>query len=91
MPCSSLLLVSVTLILNVVDADNSAIGACGLVGYPFVGIYKEIRNIKMSHRGDCPADLVRQLGETEYKQATDTDKMYIVRVWCQTMMRVRLA
>jgi hypothetical protein len=91
MLCSSLLLVSILLPLNVINADSNVVGACGLIGYPFVGLYKEIRNIKFSDQGECPADLVWQLGETEYKQATNTDKLYIVRVWCQTMMRVRLA
>lgn len=66
------------------------LGACGLVGYSSVGIYKEIRNIKITDKDECPADLVRKLGEAEYVNATDSDKLYIVRVWCQTMMHVRL-
>jgi hypothetical protein len=66
------------------------IGCCGLVNYTFIGIYKEIRGIKFANQDDCPADLVRQLGEVELKQATDTDKLYVVRVWCQTTMRVCL-
>jgi hypothetical protein len=69
---------------------NNLTGACGLIGYPSVGVYKSIRNIKTSNKGECPTKLVRRLGETEYQSATDADKLYIVRVWCQTMMRVRL-
>ncbi|CAO2653445.1 Nn.00g028560.m01.CDS01 [Neocucurbitaria sp. VM-36] len=67
-----------------------AAGACGLIGYSSVGVYKSIRNIK-TRKQDDPANLVRQLGEVEYAQANDADKLYIVRVWCQTQMRVRLA
>ena len=56
-----------------------------------MGIYKEIRNIKFADDDEtCPADLVRKLGEAEYAAATDSDKLYVVRVWCQTMMHVRL-
>jgi hypothetical protein len=67
-----------------------AAGACGLLSYSFVGIYKEIRNVKLSDKDKCPADLVRKLGEEEYGLATDADKLYVVQVWCQTMMHVRL-
>jgi hypothetical protein len=88
--CSSLPQVSVVLLPGIFNANETAKGACGLVNYTLVGIYKEIRNIRFAHQDDCPADLVRQLGEAEYKQATDTDKLYVVRVWCQTTMRVRL-
>ena len=56
-----------------------------------MGVYKSIRNIKVSNKDECPADLVRRLGEDEYSNATDADKLYVVRVWCQTRMRVRLA
>jgi hypothetical protein len=66
------------------------IGACGLVGYAFMGVYKEVKNIRFQDDDDCPADLVRRLGEAEWAAATDSDKLYIVRYWCQTMMRVRL-
>ncbi|KAH3905903.1 hypothetical protein HBI56_162330 [Parastagonospora nodorum] len=66
-------------------------GAVGVLGYTSVGIYKEIRNIKFADDDEtCPADLVRKLGEAEYAAATDSDKLYVVRVWCQTMMHVRL-
>lgn len=54
-----------------------------------MGIYKSIRNIEFSKRDD-PADLVHKLGAVEYQQASDADKLYVVRVWCQTQMRVRL-
>ncbi|KAH8725638.1 hypothetical protein GQ44DRAFT_706876 [Phaeosphaeriaceae sp. PMI808] len=67
-----------------------AAGACGLLGYSAVGVYKEIRNIKLSKREMCPADLVQKLGEAEYEDATDSDKLHVVRIWCQTMMHVRL-
>ncbi|KAH7072144.1 hypothetical protein BKA63DRAFT_544524 [Paraphoma chrysanthemicola] len=71
-------------------ADDVVLGACGLVGYTSVGVYKSIRNIKLPAEEVCPADLVHKLGEAEYNMATDADKLYVVRVWCQTMMRVRL-
>ncbi|KAF2821019.1 hypothetical protein CC86DRAFT_303644 [Ophiobolus disseminans] len=71
--------------------DEAVLGACGLLGYPAVGVYKSIRNIKVSNREICPADLVWKFGQAEFDAATDADKLYIVRVWCQTMMRVRLA
>lgn len=67
-----------------------AAGACGLIGYSSLGIYKSIRSIKLPSKDVCPADLVMKLGEAEYDAATDADKLYVVRVWCQTMMRVRL-
>jgi hypothetical protein len=79
-----------SVLTKVFDANKDEIGACGLLSYSFVGAYKEIRNIKVSERNKCPADLVRTLGEAEYHQATDADRLYVVRVWCQTMMRVRL-
>ncbi|KAF1850587.1 uncharacterized protein K460DRAFT_271296 [Cucurbitaria berberidis CBS 394.84] len=66
-----------------------AAGACGLIGYSAVGVYKSIRNIKIRKQDD-PAKLVRELGEVEYAQANDADKLYVVRVWCQIQMRVRL-
>ncbi|KAH7359828.1 hypothetical protein BKA66DRAFT_515011 [Pyrenochaeta sp. MPI-SDFR-AT-0127] len=66
-----------------------AAGACGLLGYPSVGIYKSIRNMNQPQRED-PADLVRKLGDVEYQYANDADKLYVVRVWCQTQMRVQL-
>ncbi|KAF2027095.1 hypothetical protein EK21DRAFT_102830 [Setomelanomma holmii] len=71
-------------------SDQRVIGACGLVGYTSVGVYESIRRIKIPHGEVCPVDLVRKLGEAEYEAATDADKLYVVRVWCQTMMRVRL-
>jgi hypothetical protein len=55
-----------------------------------MGVYKEVKNIRLQDDDDCPADLVRRLGEAEWAAATDSDKLYIVRYWCQTMMRVRL-
>jgi hypothetical protein len=74
----------------VAHANLLASGSCGLVGYSTLGVYKAIRNIKVSDKEECPADVVRRLGEVEYGNATDPDKLYVVRVWCQTMMRVRL-
>lgn len=70
---------------------NILLGACGLIGYTSVGIYKEIRNIKLADDDSCPADLVHQLGEVELASATESDELYVVRVWCQNMMPVRLA
>ena len=72
------------------NVDAIVTGACGLIGYSSVGVYKSSRNIKVSNKDECPADLIRKLGEAEYDDATDADKLYVVRVWCQTMMRVRL-
>jgi hypothetical protein len=92
MRCVSLLLVSFPSISTWKsnDADDHVTGASGLLGYPMLGIYKEIRNIKITDKDECPADLVRKLGDAEYVSATDSDKLYVVRVWCQTMMHVRL-
>lgn len=91
MLCSSLPQVSTTPFpfAHIRKCAHYAIGACGLIGYSSVGIYKSIRNIKFTKQDD-PAAIVRQLGEVEYAQATDADKLYVVRVWCQTQMRVRL-
>jgi hypothetical protein len=56
-----------------------------------MGIYKEMRNIKFADdKEKCPADLAQKLSEAEYAAATDSDKLYVVRVWCQTMMHVKL-
>ena len=90
MLCSSLLQVSICSYLLTYGIAHYATGACGLVGYSSVGVYKSIRNIKIKNQ-DETANLVRQLGEAEYAQANDADKLHIVRVWCQTQMRVRLA
>ncbi|KAL1795557.1 hypothetical protein ACET3X_005781 [Alternaria dauci] len=70
-------------------AFKPAAGACGLIGYSSVGVYKSIRNIG-SVKEDDPVELVRSIGEVEYRQASDADKLYIVRAWCQTQMRVRI-
>jgi hypothetical protein len=72
------------------ETNIEVLGACGLVGYVFMGVYKECKNTRLADDDDCPADLVRRLGETEWVEATESDKLYIVRYWCQTMMRVRL-
>ena len=66
------------------------VGACGLVGYSSLGVYKSIRQIKVSGREKKARDVVWGLGEAEYERATDVEKLYVVRVWCQNMMRVRL-
>jgi hypothetical protein len=69
---------------------EDVLGVSGLASYPLVGIYKEMRNIKLADDDECPADLVQQLGEAEYASATASDKLYIVRVWSQTSMPLRL-
>ena len=86
---SNLLQVSICSKLLTHDTSHYITGACGLVGYSSVGVYKSIRNIKLTKR-DNPANLVRQLGEVEYAQANEADKLHIVRLWCQIQMRVRL-
>lgn len=65
-------------------------GAFGLVGYSTLGVYKSIRKIKLppGEKVDNAA-LVESLGGEEYEQASDGDRLYIVRYWCQTMMRSR--
>jgi hypothetical protein len=88
---ASLLQVSFRRLYDLQHADREALGAVGVLGYASVGIYKEIRNIKFADdKEKCPAELVRKIGEEEYANATESDKLYVVRVWCQTMMHVRL-
>ncbi|KAI4927164.1 uncharacterized protein J4E92_006329 [Alternaria infectoria] len=70
-------------------AFKPAAGACGLVGYSSVGVYKSIRNIGSAKEED-PIHVVQRLGEIEYQQSSDADRLYIVRLWCQTQMRVRI-
>ncbi|KAI4649331.1 hypothetical protein J4E93_003647 [Alternaria ventricosa] len=70
-------------------AFKPAAGACGLVGYSSVGVYKSIRNIGSVKKED-PIHMVQRLGEIEYQQASDADRLYVVRLWCQTQMRVRI-
>jgi hypothetical protein len=66
------------------------LGACGLLGYSSVGVYKSIRNIGSSKEKN-PINVVRRVGEAEYQQASEADKLYIVRLWCQMQMRVRIS
>jgi hypothetical protein len=70
-------------------SDHYTIGLCGLVGYSFVGVYKSVRTV-YDQKKDDPVALVHELGAIEYQQATEAVKLYIVRVWCQTQMRVQL-
>ncbi|KAH7385503.1 hypothetical protein DE146DRAFT_759733 [Phaeosphaeria sp. MPI-PUGE-AT-0046c] len=65
-------------------------GASGLVGYPLLGFYKELSNIKLADDDECPGDLVHKLAEAEMVIATESDKLYVVREWCQTTMPMRL-
>lgn len=55
-----------------------------------MGVYKSIRNIGSVKKED-PIHVVQELGEIEYQQASDADRLYIVRLWCQTQMRVRIS
>lgn len=55
-----------------------------------LGIYKEISNIKLADDYECPSDLVHKLAKAELALATESDKLYIVREWCQTTMPMRL-
>lgn len=64
---------------------KSASGAAGLVGYSFVGVYKELQGINFT--GKDPADVVRDQGEAEYGVAEKELKSLIVHRWCHVMMR----
>ncbi|EUC42325.1 hypothetical protein COCMIDRAFT_103807 [Bipolaris oryzae ATCC 44560] len=64
-------------------------GACGLIGYSSVGVYKAIRKIGAPKTED-PAEIMRKVGEAEYQQVSDADKLFIVRLWCQIHMRIRI-
>ncbi len=66
------------------------IGACGLIGYSSVGVYKSIRNIGSAKKDD-PVELMRRFGEAEYQQASDADRRNVVHLWCQMQMRVRIS
>jgi hypothetical protein len=68
---------------------NCFAGVCGLLSYSMVGIYKSIRNVGTS-KEENPINVVRTVGDVEYQQASDADKLYIVRLWCHTQMRVRI-
>ncbi|KAF2713088.1 hypothetical protein K504DRAFT_449845 [Pleomassaria siparia CBS 279.74] len=61
-------------------------GAIGLVGYSFVGVYKEIQGINFSGK-DSAGDLARWQGEEEYEGASKEVKLEVVNRWCQIMMR----
>jgi hypothetical protein len=54
-----------------------------------MGVYKSIRKIGAAKQEE-PEDVVRRLGDMEYQQASDADKLFIVRLWCQTQVRVRI-
>lgn len=73
---------------NVICKPSAA--ASGLVGYPMLGVYKELSNVKLADDYECPADLVHKLAQAEMAIATESDKLYIVREWCQTTMPMRL-
>ncbi|KAH7562778.1 hypothetical protein BM1_02298 [Bipolaris maydis] len=64
-------------------------GACGLIGYSSVGVYKAIRKIGAPKTED-PAETMRKMGELEYQHVSDADKLFIVRLWCQIHMRIRI-
>ncbi|XP_014558170.1 hypothetical protein COCVIDRAFT_25282 [Bipolaris victoriae FI3] len=70
-------------------AFKPAAGACGLVGYSSVGVYKAIRNIG-SPKTEDPAEAMMKVGEAEYQHVSDADKLFIVRLWCQIHMRIRI-
>lgn len=55
-----------------------------------LGVYKELSNVKLADDYECPADLVHKLAQAEMAIATESDKLYIVREWCQTTMPMRL-
>jgi hypothetical protein len=55
-----------------------------------VGVYKSIRSIG-SLKEDNPINVVRGVGEAEYQQASEAEKLHIVRLWCQMQMRVRIS
>jgi hypothetical protein len=61
-------------------------GAIGLVGYSFVGVYKQLQGINFSSK-DSAGDIVRYQGEAEYEHASKELKLEVVNRWCQVMMR----
>ncbi|KAF2004569.1 glycosyltransferase family 1 protein [Amniculicola lignicola CBS 123094] len=65
-----------------------AAGAVGLVGYSFVGLYKEIE--KLGKGNNSAEELYIWQGETERGQATDEERLDIVKRWCQALSRLRL-
>ena len=62
------------------------LGAVGLVGYSFAGVYKEISNINFSGKDDA-GDVVRYQGEQEYEVTGKELKLEIVNRWYQAMMK----
>ena len=63
-----------------------ASGAIGLVGYSFVGVYKQLQGINFSGK-DSAGDVMRYQGEEEYEHAPKELKLEVVNWWCQVMMR----
>lgn len=71
------------------NLEKIVLGACGLIGYSSVGVYKAIRKIGAPKTED-PAETMRKMGELEYQHVSDADKLFIVRLWCQIHMRIRI-
>ncbi|PSN70832.1 hypothetical protein BS50DRAFT_268455 [Corynespora cassiicola Philippines] len=59
-------------------------GLVGIVGYSSVGVYKEIS--KKWGKGSA-GEIVRNIGQTEFEDASDQERMDIVKTWYQVMMR----
>jgi hypothetical protein len=58
-----------------------ASGAVGLVGYSFVGMYKQLQAINFSGK-DTAGDDMRYRGEEEYENASKELRLKIVNRWC---------
>lgn len=54
-----------------------------------MGVYKSIRKIGASKK-ENPTEDVMKLGEEEYRELRDADRLFIVRRWCQMQMRVSI-
>ncbi|ORX98731.1 hypothetical protein BCR34DRAFT_668648 [Clohesyomyces aquaticus] len=61
-----------------------AAGACGIVGYSSVGVYKEIQKLRPANRSAVQAFMTQ--GEAEYSQAPESTRMEAVRRYCQVTM-----
>lgn len=61
-------------------------GACGLLSYSFVGVYKELQGLKPASKDDFE-EAMKVQGEAEYGQTPTQTRIEVVRRWCQMTMR----
>ncbi|KAF2193276.1 glycosyltransferase family 1 protein [Zopfia rhizophila CBS 207.26] len=61
-------------------------GACGIVGYTSVGVYKEIQSIKNKGKNSL-AETIRLQGESEWNQSTEQMRLEVVSRWCHVTMQ----